>query len=314
MKVIATLLILFICIAIPMHADEDIFNDAVFQSIKLKKDETYRIRLINGDVLTAQYKEKGEHALREDSSMIESILVKTMLGDFTLYSDEIASMQLTRTSYRQQSSLYFMPTANVIGSDSYVSLTQLVFAQAGFGYENISINGGMTIIPGLSFEEQGKHLNVKYTFYEEAQEIIPGHYTLAGGYSLIYANTANAIQHAYMVGSFHMPRTILTTALFFKTGSENVYEASAGRWGSGIINYNDGALGFGLGFDIRLSSRQDTRVLAELWCADIMRPRNSAGFIGIRLSNDRYSMDAGLAMFTAPAIVPAVKFQWLPFN
>jgi hypothetical protein len=314
MKVIATLLILFNCIAIPMHADEDIFNDAVFQSIKLKKDETYRIRLINGDVLTAQYKEKGEYALREDSTKIESILVKTMLGDFTLYSDEIASMHLTRQSYRQQSSLYFMPTANAIGSDSYVSLTQLVFAQAGFGYENISINGGMTIIPGLSFEEQGKYLNVKYTFYEESQEIIPGHYTLAGGYSLIYANTANAIQHAYMVGSFHMPRTTLTTALFFKTGSENVYEASAGRWGSGIINYNDGALGFGLGFDIRLSSRQDTRVLAELWCADIMRPRNSAGFIGIRLSNDRYSMDAGLAMFTAPAIVPAVKFQWLPFN
>lgn len=314
MKVIAFMLIPFLCIAFPMLAEEDMFNDAMFRSINFKKDETYRIRLINGDIVTGLYKEKGESILREDSTMIESIIFTAMMGDITLYSDEIATISKIRETYRQQSSLYFMPTANAIGSDSYVSLTQLVFAQAGFGYENISINGGMTIIPGLSFEEQGKYLNVKYTFYEESQEIIPGHYTLAGGYSLIYANTANAIQHAYMVGSFHMPRTTLTTALFFKTGSENVYEASAGRWGSGIINYNDGALGFGLGFDIRLRSRQDTRVLAELWCADIMRPRNSAGFIGIRLSNDRYSMDAGLAMFTAPAIVPAVKFQWLPFN
>ncbi len=314
MKFIASLFILFHCIALPMHADEDIFNDAPFRSISLKKDETYRIRLINGDILTGLYKEKGENILREDSTMIESIIFIAMMGDITLYSDEIASISKIRATYKQHSSLYFMPTANPIGSDAYVSLTQLVFPQIGFGFENISINGGITVLPGLSFEEQGKHLNVKYTFYEESQEFIPGHYTLAGGYSLIYANSANVIQHAYMVGSFHMPRTTLTTALFFKTGSENVYEASAGRWGSGIINFNDGALGFGLGFDIRLSSRHDTRVLAELWCADIMRPRNSAGFIGIRLSNDRYSMDAGLAMFTAPAIVPAVKFQWLPFN
>jgi hypothetical protein len=308
------LLMMISCCAIAVHAEEDIFTNELLTSIPLQKDSYYRIRLINGDLLTVQYKEKGESTVREDSMMIESIIVKSMIGDITLYADEIAHIQILSTAYRQQSSLYFMPTANAIGNDSYISITQLAFVQAGFGYEDLSINGGMTFIPGLSFDEQGKQLNVKYTFYEEQQEIIPGHYTLAGGYSLIYANTANVIQHAYMIGSFHMPRTILTTALFFKTGSQQVYEASAGRWGSGIINYSDGALGFGLGFDIRLHARHDTRVLAELWCADIMRPRNSAGFIGLRLNNDRYSMDAGLAMFTAPAIVPAVKFQWLPFH
>ena len=314
MKFIASLLMMILCCAITLHADEDIFTNEPFTSIKLKKDNSYRFRLANGDILTGQYKEKGENTIREDSTIIESIIVKAMIGDITLYSDEIAHIRTIRRAYRQQSSLYFMPTADPIGLDSYVSITQLAFVQAGYGYEGISVNGGMTFIPGLSFDEQGKHVNVKYTFYEEEQENIPGHYSLAGGYSLIYANSANLIQHAYMIGSFHMPRTILTTALFFKTGSENVYEANAGRWGSGIINFNDGALGFGLGFDIRLFSRQDTRVLAELWCADIMRPRNSAGFIGLRLNNDRYSMDAGLAMFTAPAIVPAVRFQWLPFN
>jgi hypothetical protein len=281
----------------------------------LKKDEFYRIRLMNGDVLTGQYKEKGENANREDSVSIESIIFITVFGEFTLYSDEIIRLQSLKHAYRQQSSLYFMPTADPIMDDGYVSLTQLVFPQIGFGYENLSINGGFTVLPEMSFSEQGKHLNVKYTFYNEEQEDIPGHYSLAGGYSLVYVNSANLIQHAYVVGSFHMPRTTLTTALFFKTGSENIYRASAGNWGSGgIINFNDGALGFGLGFDIRLFSRHDTRVLAELWCADIMRPRNSAGFIGLRLNNDRYSMDAGLAMFTAPAIVPAVRFQWLPFN
>jgi len=314
MNFIASLLMMISCCAIAVHAEEDIFTNELLTSIPLQKDSYYRIRLINGDLLTVQYKEKGESTVREDSMMIESIIVKSMIGDITLYADEIAHIQILSTAYRQQSSLYFMPTANAIGNDSYISITQLAFLQAGFGYEDLSINGGMTFIPGLSFDEQGKQLNVKYTFYEEQQEIIPGHYTLAGGYSLIYANTANVIQHAYMIGSFHMPRTILTTALFFKTGSQQVYEASAGRWGSGIINYSDGALGFGLGFDIRLHARHDTRVLAELWCADIMRPRNSAGFIGLRLNNDRYSMDAGLAMFTAPAIVPAVKFQWLPFH
>jgi hypothetical protein len=314
MNFIASLLMMISCCAIAVHAEEDIFTNELLTSIPLQKDSYYRIRLINGDLLTVQYKEKGESTVREDSMMIESIIVKSMIGDITLYADEIAHIQILSTAYRQQSSLYFMPTANAIGNDSYISITQLAFVQAGFGYEDLSINGGMTFIPGLSFDEQGKQLNVKYTFYEEQQEIIPGHYTLAGGYSLIYANTANVIQHAYMIGSFHMPRTILTTALFFKTGSQQVYEASAGRWGSGIINYSDGALGFGLGFDIRLHARHDTRVLAELWCADIMRPRNSAGFIGLRLNNDRYSMDAGLAMFTAPAIVPAVKFQWLPFH
>ena len=314
MNFIASLFIMISCSAIVLQADEERFTNEPFASLKPQKESYYRIRLINGDLLTVQYKEKGESTVREDSMMIESIIVKALIGDITLYADEIAHIQVLKTAYKQQSSLYFMPTADIIGSDSYVSLTQLAFVQAGFGYDDFSINGGMTFIPGLAFEEQGKHLNVKYTFYEEQQDFIPGLYTLAGGYSLIYANNVNVIQHAYMIGSFHMPRTILTTALFFKTGSENVYEASAGRWGSGIINYSDGALGFGLGFDIRLHSRHDTRVLAELWCADIMRPRNSAGFIGIRLNNDRYSMDAGLAMFTAPAIVPAVKFQWLPFH
>jgi hypothetical protein len=313
MNSIASFILMMLCLAITLHAEEEVFLNEPFKSNMLKRDEFYRIRLMNGDIVTGQYKEKGENAIREDSAIIESIIVKTMIGDFTLYSDEIIRIQSVRNTYRQQSSLYFMPTADPIKDNAYVSLTQLVFPQIGFGYDNLSINGGITVLPGMSFSDQGKHLNVKYTFYNEEQDLIPGEYSLAGGYSLIYVNSANLIQHAYVVGSFHMPRTTLTTALFFKTGSENIYEASAGRWGSGIINYSNGALGFGLGFDIRLSSRHDTRALAELWCADIMRPRNSAGFIGIRLNNDRYSMDAGLAMFTAPAIVPAVKFQWLPF-
>jgi hypothetical protein len=297
-----------------LHAEEDIFTNRMFTSPVLKKDQLYRIRLMNGDVLTGQYKEKGENIIREDSAIIESILFKTVIGDFTLYSDEIANINPLTESYRHSSTLYFMPAGDAIGNNHYVSLTQLAFIQGGFGFEKLSVNGGITLIPGMSFDEQGKHVNVKYTFYEEQQDIIPGHYTLAGGYSLIYANSANLLQHAYVAGSFHMPRTTLTTAMFFKTGSDDIYEASAGRWGSGLIRFNNGSLGFGLGFDISLTARHDTKVLAELWCSDIMRPRNSAGFLGLRLCNDRYSMDAGLAMFTAPAILPAVKIQWLPFQ
>jgi len=303
-----------VCVHSNLFAEEERFTSGIFTSIILIKDDVYRLRLQNGDMLTGQYKEKGDDAIREDSSRIESIVMKTMIGELTIYADELASITPIKNAYRHDASLYFMPTANPIGNNGYFSLTQLAFAQCGFGFEGVSINGGITLIPGMTFDEQGKHLNVKYTFYEEQQENIPGHYTLAGGYSLIYANTANLIQHAYFVGSFHMPRTTLTTALFFKTGSQDVYEANAGRWGSGIIRFNDGSLGFGLGFDVKLSMRHDTRVLAELWCADIMRPRNSAGFLGLRLSNDRYSMDAGLAMFTAPAIIPAVKIQWIPFQ
>ncbi|MGA1249907.1 MAG: hypothetical protein ACO3YM_05425 [Candidatus Kapaibacteriota bacterium] len=297
-----------------LFAEEEVFTNQMFKSAELKKDQSYRIRLMNGDILTGQYKEKGDNTIREDSAIIESIVMKTIIGDITLYADELLKIDQVGNAYRHSSSLYFMPTGDAIGKNAYVSLTQLAFAQCGFGFENISINGGITLIPGLSFDEQGKHVNVKYTFYEEQQDIIPGHYTLAGGYSLIYANSANVLQHAYMTGSFHMPRTTLTTALFFKTGSNDVYEASAGRWGSGIIRFNNGSLGFGLGFDVSLTARHDTKVIAELWCSDIMRPRNSAGFLGLRLCNDRYSMDAGLAMFTAPAIIPAVKIQWLPFQ
>lgn len=305
---------LFAFMSFLTYAEEDIFTNRIFNSIQLGKDQFYRMRLINGDILTGRYKEKGDNTIREDSAIIESIVMKTMMGDITLYSDEILHIAMIDDSYRHSSSLYVMPTADAINGNAYCSLTQLAFVQGGFGYENFSFNGGITLIPGMSFEEQGKHLNVKYTFYEEKQDIVPGHYTLAGGYSLIYANTANLLQHAYFVGSFHMPRTTLTTSLFFKTGSEDVYDASAGRWGSGIIRFSNGSLGFGLGFDISLTARHDTKVLAELWCADIMRPRNSAGFLGLRLCNDRYSMDAGLAMFTAPAIIPAVKIQWLPFH
>lgn len=314
MKLFISMILSILSMSMQLLAEEDVFNNQIFVSAELKKDQLYRIRLMNGDVLTGQYKEKGDSTIREDSAMIESILFKTLIGDFALYADEIATITALTQSYRHSSALYFMPAGDEIGKNHYVSLTQLAFLQCGFGVEHLSVNGGITLIPGMSFDEQGKHVNIKYTFYEEQQENIPGHYTVAGGYSLIYANSANVLQHAYVTSSFHMPRTTLTTALFFKTGSDDIYEASAGRWGSGLIRFNNGSLGFGLGFDISLTARHDTKVLAELWCSDIMRPRNSAGFLGLRLCNDRYSMDAGLAMFTAPAILPAVKIQWLPFQ
>ena len=216
-------------------------------------------------------------------------------------------------AYRFDSQLFLMPTANPIKSNHSLQITELCFAQAHIGWDRFSVIAGASLIPGITWQEQVKLLNVKATLYQENNVDMPGRYAFATGINLGFANSNNAIQHIYAVGSFTMERTTLTTTAFYKVGVSDIYEAKASSFGSTLISMPNGTLGFGIGFDTRLSDRHETRAIAELWCLDLLKPRNSAAFIGIRLHSSVYAADFGLSLFSAPFIIPACSFKWMPF-
>ena len=95
MNFIASLFIMISCSAIVLQADEERFTNEPFASLKPQKESYYRIRLINGDLLTVQYKEKGESTMREDSMMIESIIVKALIGELIAARDGEISPLIT---------------------------------------------------------------------------------------------------------------------------------------------------------------------------------------------------------------------------
>ena len=314
MKFIAFMISCLIILSALAKAEEFTFENPVFANAKFIAGKSYRARLVNGDILSIQFEGKGPDALRQDSSKVESINVTMLIGDATIYADEIAEIIPVESYYKHNSHLFAMQTANPIQDNHYIGLGELLFVQGGFGYDIFSVQAGFSLVPGLSWQEQAKLLNVKATIFQDNNVLLPGSYSIAVGGNLTFVNDRNSIQHIYAAGSFLLERTTVTTMLFYKVGNADIYEATAGKYGSNIIRFNNGALGFGLGFDVRLFSRHDTRAIAELWCSDIMKPKASAGFLGIRLSTSRFSSDIGFAMFTAPALVPAVNFQWLPFR
>ena len=306
-------IIIILLLISPCMMAKDTWNNAVFQGVKPLENKAYRLRLINGDICTGISLGKGIDALRENGSIEESIVLKTLSNVDTIYADDIAEISILEDSYRFDSQLFLMPTANPIKSNHSLQITELCFAQAHIGWDRFSVIAGASLIPGITWQEQVKLLNVKATIYQENNVDMPGRYAFATGINLGFANSNNAIQHIYAVGSFTMERTTLTTTAFYKVGVSDIYEAKASSFGSTLISMPNGTLGFGIGFDTRLSDRHETRAIAELWCLDLLKPRNSAAFIGIRLHSSVYAADFGLSLFSAPFIIPACSFKWMPF-
>lgn len=280
----------------------------ILDGIDLRSETKVILRLINGDMLTGIIE-----GTLNSAKMGRGISLRSMVGTISIYEREIAEIRPYQEAYRHGARHYLMPTAEPLAKNNYIGLTELLFLNAGFGWEWLSVMAGTTVVPGISWQEQAKVLNVKATVAQIDNEKMPGGYWLAVGMNLAFINNRNALQHIYANGTFALDRTRFTSTLFYKVGNQDIYQATAGNLGRATINLPDGTLGLGLAFDIKISDRHDVRALAELWCADLLRPQKSAAFLGLRLHNTRYSADIGLAMFTAPALAPAVNFAWLPW-
>ena len=85
-------IIIILLLISPCMMAKDTWNNAVFQGVKPLENKAYRLRLINGDISTGISLGKGIDALRENGSIEESIVLKTLSNVDTIYAYDIAEI------------------------------------------------------------------------------------------------------------------------------------------------------------------------------------------------------------------------------
>lgn len=279
----------------------------VLKGILPSSEIQYVIRLKNGDLLTGYVVEMVSTAEEGDG-----IRFKTELGTATVLASQILEIAPKETRYRHSHRVFLLPTAEPIGNDHFAGVFELMFLYAGFGFENLSVTAGRSMIPAVDSRDQLTEFNVKYTLFNFPFEEMEGGMSFAIGGNLAYANSDNQIMHGYVASTFRGERSRITGTVFFKTGSKDFYVINLGRNSVDMI-YEDGAFGLGLGLDTKISSRHDLHFIGEMWNNNISKPTNTGVLLGFRLWNTTFSSDFGIAFFTQPFLVPFVSFVWTPF-
>jgi len=292
------------CVSPSLRAQEA----EIVKNVVIDGETAYMIRFTSGEMVV------GVVVELVGSGKQESLIIKTRLGKALIAVADIAEMTLLGNLYRHNHRVYLMPTAEPIRGNHFVGAWQLLFLYGGFGVGNISLTGGLTLVPGLSGEEQGKLLNVKATVFSTEVDESGNRGTLALGGNLTFANSSNLIWNGYAAATFSGQRTSITALAFTKIGAPDTYTVRAGNFGQAFgLRYEAGAFGLGIGLDSRFTERQDLHVIAELWTPRLAQLSNTGLLAGLRLANTSVSMDFGLAVFPQPLVLPFVSFAWTPF-
>lgn len=313
----------------PQRTTQERISSPILKDVQPGTDIEYRVRLINGDIITGKILEllTKEEVAKElqptekttntektsNKAPDEAIRLENALGVLTIFASEIVEIIPRSASYRHNHRLYIMPTAEPISGNAFLGVWQLLFAYVGVGITDyVSITGGRSIIPGIQPSEQATLANLKITpFATPIDESGTRIFTCVGG-NLALLNENNIVGHIYAGATFKGSRTSLTGQVFYKVNSPNTYTIRGGNLFSFNANYPQGTFGLGLGLDSRLSDRHDVHFIGELWNADVLRPSNSALLVGLRLCNTSLSMDFGFAIVPQPLAIPFVSFAWTP--
>ncbi|MFP4528540.1 MAG: hypothetical protein ACLFQX_08325 [Candidatus Kapaibacterium sp.] len=297
------LIFLIIFIPISVFAD-DIDPD----DLEIGKKHEYIIRLKNGDILTGYVTgtapgEEGGPAIR----------FRTELGTALIYISQIEEIRPKEVAYRHSHRVFLLPTAEPIGGDHFIGMFEMLFLYGGAGIGDIvSITAGRSIVPGIDSRQQLTELNVKATVYNTDFESMEGGMSFAVGGNMAWANHNNRLVHYYGVATFRGFKSLITSAIFYKAGSEDYYRLNFGQ-NAVDMTYADGSFGIGLGLDTRFTRWHGLHFIGELWNSDITRPTNTGVLLGFRLSNSSFSADFGLSFFTQPLVAPFASFVWTPF-
>ena len=243
----------------------------------------------------------------------EGIKLQTVIGNAIIFANQIADIYTKDENYRHDHSIYLLPSAKPIGNNYFIGIYELTFLYAGGGIGDwLSITAGHSFLPAITSSQQISTLDVKFSLVTLNFEDVARKLTLALGGNLAFINSNNRFIHFYGVGTVELSRTMLTTAVFVKTGSSDIYNL---YFGNNLVNlvYEDGSFGIGLGLDTKITKRHDLHLIGELWNSNIAKPTNTAILLGFRLCNTSFSADFGLAFFTIPYAAPFVSFKWTPF-
>lgn len=315
LAVVVSIVLFLLSVHAAVHAQ--VHRDSVDQAIidvvddiDIAEEVVYFVRLHNGDLLSGP--------VREIANDAEGTFIRlgTEIGRAKVYLHQIAWIGTQERSYRQHHRLYIMPTAEPIGKDHFLGLWELLFLYGGVGIGDVvSITAGRTAVPGIPFDQQVSAVTAKATVYAGDNGIVEGgKQYYAVGVAAGWLNDANFLANIFAVATFTGKRSSVTTMMFAKVAGPDVYTFHAGRIIDPFnLTYASGKIGVGLGLDSRIEDRHDIHVVGELWNADITRPSNTALYLGLRLANTAFSMDFGMTVLTAPAVVPTVAFAWTPF-
>jgi hypothetical protein len=266
------------------------------------------VRLTTGDVL------RGELLMRTYRDTIQAIKLRTAVGTATIDLDQIAEIRPLEKFYRHAWRGLLVPTAEPIGTDHSIMSMELLTLGAGIGIGNVgSIMLLRSIVPGIPAAHQISLVNAKATLLQADYQQLDGHLSLCVGGNLAWINSPNRLQHLWFAGTFTRVRSRLTVVAFYNLSDRDVYQISAGTFGSVAMRYAPNAVGFALGLDVQLPARDDMHVLAELWNLDLTRPYQTLGVLGVRLANTALALDAGIAVGSLSVVIPLVAASWTPW-
>jgi len=237
-----------------------------------------------------------------------TVTVETEFGDVTIPKRLISSFIPVDGPFIRRPHHFLMPSASPTGPGGFISNYELGFLYGGFGLGyGATITAGATIIPGIALRSQVFHVGAKFTI-ERSPE-----YELAVGASYTFLTLDHPYAHIYAVGTFPLGTGRYSGMLFYRAvGPEEApvalqaFDYDTTRF---TIFYT-GSLGGAFGFDAPAFGRDDIRWVGEIWNNDFTKPENTVSMLGVRVTNDQLSADFGLALFTAPFIVPVTSFTW----
>lgn len=300
------LLIVFLLATAPLFAitDDELLN------MTFLDDETYLVRLHNGDIISGPIAE-----IAEDSTGAY-VRVVAVIGRAKIYAKEIAWISTSNEAYRHRHRGYLMPTAQPIRGDHFVALIEGVMPYGGFGIgEWFSMTAGRTVLPGIDWSEQISVVNAKFTVHKGENGLVEGgeqYYAL--GFNGGWLNDVNFMGHVFGVATFTGVRTQASVMMFAKVAGKDAYTITAGDLIDPVsFALANGTFGIGLGLDTRFPEMKNLHFIGELWNADLTRPSNTALYLGLRLTSTAVAMDFGITTVPGPAFVPTVAFAWTPF-
>ncbi|MEO5929140.1 MAG: hypothetical protein ABIR47_04340 [Candidatus Kapaibacterium sp.] len=258
----------------------------------------YIVRMASGDSFRGTLVGYTDSTVSIQTEFGVVIIPKRLIGSFTPIDGP----------YRKRPLHFLMPTASPNGPGGFLSDYELGFLYGGFGLGyGATVTAGATLIPGLALKSQLFHVGAKFTIDRDES------YELALGAAYTYITTDYPYAHIYGVGTFPLGTGRYSVMLLYR---------AAGREEAPIqfqfMNFDTtrftlhytGSLGAAVGFDAPALGRDDMTWVGEVWNNDLTKPQNTVSMLAIRVTNEHLSADFGLAIFSAPAVVPITSFTW----
>ncbi|MCS7000175.1 MAG: hypothetical protein NZ481_04780 [Candidatus Kapabacteria bacterium] len=265
------------------------------------------VRLVSGDEL------RGRLVAILEQDSVPAIKVRTAIGTARIDLDQIAEVRPLEQAYRHAWRTLLMPTAEPVGIHHSILSYELASLGAAIGIGQVgSLLLLRSIVPGIPSEHQLSMVNFKATVLQADYQQLEGYLSVAVGGNIAWINSPNRLQHVWVAGTFTRVRSRVTVMSFLNLSDRDVYQITAGTFGSVAMRYARHAVGFGLALDVQMPARDDLHVLAELWNSDLSRPYQTMVVAGVRLANTALALDAGVGV-ASQVLIPLVALSWTPW-